>query len=198
MEQTSIHLPAESISASIGCCVCSCYEQRLAYSMTMLVFFFFFFKQKTAYEMQRGLVGSEMCIRDRLLALEPKNLIETAKAGSRVLDEICKFAGDCPIDLTYFPKRLVLVSIYARTSLFMMFDKSPNNEATWQFLKEQMNCLVDNFNPLKILSLSATDLPILSRGIAEYLTEFSKQVQEKVKNHKIQFAPINIGANQIL
>eukprot|EP00831_Metopus_contortus_P040111 TRINITY_DN31416_c0_g1_i3.p1 TRINITY_DN31416_c0_g1~~TRINITY_DN31416_c0_g1_i3.p1 ORF type:complete len:275 (-),score=40.45 TRINITY_DN31416_c0_g1_i3:40-864(-) len=29
------------------------------------VFFFFFFKQKTAYEMQRGLVGSEMCIRDR-------------------------------------------------------------------------------------------------------------------------------------
>eukprot|EP00831_Metopus_contortus_P013222 TRINITY_DN1534_c0_g1_i1.p1 TRINITY_DN1534_c0_g1~~TRINITY_DN1534_c0_g1_i1.p1 ORF type:complete len:228 (-),score=61.41 TRINITY_DN1534_c0_g1_i1:22-705(-) len=29
------------------------------------MFFFFFFKQKTAYEMQRGLVGSEMCIRDR-------------------------------------------------------------------------------------------------------------------------------------
>eukprot|EP00831_Metopus_contortus_P033411 TRINITY_DN2678_c0_g1_i2.p1 TRINITY_DN2678_c0_g1~~TRINITY_DN2678_c0_g1_i2.p1 ORF type:complete len:109 (+),score=26.31 TRINITY_DN2678_c0_g1_i2:57-383(+) len=28
-------------------------------------FVFFFFKQKTAYEMQRGLVGSEMCIRDR-------------------------------------------------------------------------------------------------------------------------------------
>eukprot|EP00831_Metopus_contortus_P071716 TRINITY_DN65496_c0_g1_i2.p2 TRINITY_DN65496_c0_g1~~TRINITY_DN65496_c0_g1_i2.p2 ORF type:complete len:113 (-),score=21.86 TRINITY_DN65496_c0_g1_i2:426-764(-) len=27
---------------------------------------FFFFKQKTAYEMQRGLVGSEMCIRDRI------------------------------------------------------------------------------------------------------------------------------------
>eukprot|EP00831_Metopus_contortus_P058265 TRINITY_DN50455_c0_g1_i1.p1 TRINITY_DN50455_c0_g1~~TRINITY_DN50455_c0_g1_i1.p1 ORF type:complete len:156 (-),score=47.40 TRINITY_DN50455_c0_g1_i1:63-530(-) len=29
------------------------------------VVIFFFFKQKTAYEMQRGLVGSEMCIRDR-------------------------------------------------------------------------------------------------------------------------------------
>eukprot|EP00658_Telonema_sp_P-2_P060583 TRINITY_DN49472_c0_g1_i1.p1 TRINITY_DN49472_c0_g1~~TRINITY_DN49472_c0_g1_i1.p1 ORF type:complete len:139 (-),score=48.86 TRINITY_DN49472_c0_g1_i1:464-880(-) len=28
------------------------------------VFFFFFFKQKTAYEMLRSLVGSEMCIRD--------------------------------------------------------------------------------------------------------------------------------------
>eukprot|EP00831_Metopus_contortus_P040510 TRINITY_DN31743_c0_g1_i1.p1 TRINITY_DN31743_c0_g1~~TRINITY_DN31743_c0_g1_i1.p1 ORF type:complete len:150 (-),score=46.93 TRINITY_DN31743_c0_g1_i1:198-647(-) len=31
----------------------------------ILVCCFFFFKQKTAYEMQRGLVGSEMCIRDR-------------------------------------------------------------------------------------------------------------------------------------
>eukprot|EP00658_Telonema_sp_P-2_P084948 TRINITY_DN956_c0_g1_i10.p1 TRINITY_DN956_c0_g1~~TRINITY_DN956_c0_g1_i10.p1 ORF type:complete len:679 (+),score=155.06 TRINITY_DN956_c0_g1_i10:101-2137(+) len=30
-----------------------------------LFFFFFFFKQKTAYEMLRSLVGSEMCIRDR-------------------------------------------------------------------------------------------------------------------------------------
>eukprot|EP00658_Telonema_sp_P-2_P004580 TRINITY_DN11700_c0_g1_i3.p1 TRINITY_DN11700_c0_g1~~TRINITY_DN11700_c0_g1_i3.p1 ORF type:complete len:156 (+),score=67.62 TRINITY_DN11700_c0_g1_i3:99-566(+) len=31
-------------------------------------FFFFFFKQKTAYEMLRSLVGSEMCIRDRCMA----------------------------------------------------------------------------------------------------------------------------------
>eukprot|EP00658_Telonema_sp_P-2_P030326 TRINITY_DN22922_c0_g2_i2.p1 TRINITY_DN22922_c0_g2~~TRINITY_DN22922_c0_g2_i2.p1 ORF type:complete len:388 (-),score=92.57 TRINITY_DN22922_c0_g2_i2:349-1512(-) len=31
----------------------------------MREFFFFFFKQKTAYEMLRSLVGSEMCIRDR-------------------------------------------------------------------------------------------------------------------------------------
>ena len=31
----------------------------------MCVVSFFFFKQKTAYEMLRSLVGSEMCIRDR-------------------------------------------------------------------------------------------------------------------------------------
>ena len=29
-------------------------------------FIFFFFKQKTAYEMLRSLVGSEMCIRDSI------------------------------------------------------------------------------------------------------------------------------------
>eukprot|EP00658_Telonema_sp_P-2_P038190 TRINITY_DN27443_c0_g1_i3.p2 TRINITY_DN27443_c0_g1~~TRINITY_DN27443_c0_g1_i3.p2 ORF type:complete len:141 (+),score=51.27 TRINITY_DN27443_c0_g1_i3:57-479(+) len=33
--------------------------------MCMVFLFFFFFKQKTAYEMLRSLVGSEMCIRDR-------------------------------------------------------------------------------------------------------------------------------------
>ena len=32
---------------------------------------FFFFKQETAYEMLRSLVGSEMCIRDRLAAGVP-------------------------------------------------------------------------------------------------------------------------------
>ena len=33
----------------------------------------FFFKQKTAYEMLRSLVGSEMCIRDRLIASGSSN-----------------------------------------------------------------------------------------------------------------------------
>ena len=33
-------------------------------SSLCVLFFFFFFKQKTAYEMLRSLVGSEMCIRD--------------------------------------------------------------------------------------------------------------------------------------
>src|SRR5678815_3869685 len=32
--------------------------------MCSIFIFFFFFKQKTAYEMLRSLVGSEMCIRD--------------------------------------------------------------------------------------------------------------------------------------
>eukprot|EP00658_Telonema_sp_P-2_P032395 TRINITY_DN24001_c0_g1_i16.p1 TRINITY_DN24001_c0_g1~~TRINITY_DN24001_c0_g1_i16.p1 ORF type:complete len:421 (-),score=64.15 TRINITY_DN24001_c0_g1_i16:122-1384(-) len=38
-----------------------CIKRQL---FVFLYFFFFFFKQKTAYEMLRSLVGSEMCIRD--------------------------------------------------------------------------------------------------------------------------------------
>ena len=33
--------------------------------LLFLILEFFFFKQKTAYEIGSGLVGSEMCIRDR-------------------------------------------------------------------------------------------------------------------------------------
>src|SRR5674536_347168 len=45
-------------------------------------FFFFFFKQKTAYEMLRSLVGSEMCIRDRF----PMELILQEVSGERYID----------------------------------------------------------------------------------------------------------------
>ena len=38
----------------------------MLYSCLYGFFFFFFFKQKTAYEIGVRLVGSEMCIRDRL------------------------------------------------------------------------------------------------------------------------------------
>eukprot|EP00658_Telonema_sp_P-2_P033275 TRINITY_DN24454_c0_g1_i1.p1 TRINITY_DN24454_c0_g1~~TRINITY_DN24454_c0_g1_i1.p1 ORF type:complete len:107 (-),score=35.37 TRINITY_DN24454_c0_g1_i1:52-372(-) len=41
---------------------------------------FFFFKQKTAYEMLRSLVGSEMCIRDRLSGHEIQVLLAMAMA----------------------------------------------------------------------------------------------------------------------
>ena len=34
--------------------------------------YFFFFKQKTAYEMLRSLVGSEMCIRDRYNSIDKR------------------------------------------------------------------------------------------------------------------------------
>ena len=38
----------------------------------MVGLLFFFFKQKTAYEMLRSLVGSEMCIRDRFVRQHPE------------------------------------------------------------------------------------------------------------------------------
>ena len=48
---------------------------------------FFVFKQKTAYEIEYGLVGSEMCIRDRLSfeeVLWQSSNIGAAKMGIRL------------------------------------------------------------------------------------------------------------------
>eukprot|EP00658_Telonema_sp_P-2_P070950 TRINITY_DN60300_c0_g1_i1.p1 TRINITY_DN60300_c0_g1~~TRINITY_DN60300_c0_g1_i1.p1 ORF type:complete len:269 (+),score=24.87 TRINITY_DN60300_c0_g1_i1:2-808(+) len=52
-----------------------------------LIFIFFFFKQKTAYEMLRSLVGSEMCIRDRGSAgndVAMGELLSVRRVGGRV------------------------------------------------------------------------------------------------------------------
>ena len=44
--------------------------------------FFFFFKQKTAYEMLRSLVGSEMCIRDRFRTMSRKGSASSLVSGA--------------------------------------------------------------------------------------------------------------------
>eukprot|EP00831_Metopus_contortus_P021772 TRINITY_DN19802_c0_g1_i1.p1 TRINITY_DN19802_c0_g1~~TRINITY_DN19802_c0_g1_i1.p1 ORF type:complete len:172 (-),score=33.88 TRINITY_DN19802_c0_g1_i1:5-520(-) len=51
---------------------------------------FFFFKQKTAYEMQRGLVGSEMCIRD-----SPKNNMKKFHSCTCLIQEQVEELGVC-------------------------------------------------------------------------------------------------------
>ena len=72
---------------------------------------FFFFKQKTAYEMLRSLVGSEMCIRDRGGAyglfqyIQTKNLPvhESMRSVSALIYETCKtcllYTSDAADDL---------------------------------------------------------------------------------------------------
>eukprot|EP00831_Metopus_contortus_P031172 TRINITY_DN2546_c0_g1_i15.p3 TRINITY_DN2546_c0_g1~~TRINITY_DN2546_c0_g1_i15.p3 ORF type:complete len:243 (+),score=52.47 TRINITY_DN2546_c0_g1_i15:53-781(+) len=64
----------------------------------ILYFFFFFFKQKTAYEMQRGLVGSEMCIRDRFYivmnSFEGNTLSKIIKEKTLTLEQLRIIAWD--------------------------------------------------------------------------------------------------------
>eukprot|EP00658_Telonema_sp_P-2_P065320 TRINITY_DN54587_c0_g1_i1.p1 TRINITY_DN54587_c0_g1~~TRINITY_DN54587_c0_g1_i1.p1 ORF type:complete len:182 (+),score=65.42 TRINITY_DN54587_c0_g1_i1:81-626(+) len=60
--------------------------------------FFFFFKQKTAYEMLRSLVGSEMCIRDssrRMVEDEemPDDLVRDLQAAIDALNPAPRGAG---------------------------------------------------------------------------------------------------------
>eukprot|EP00658_Telonema_sp_P-2_P050832 TRINITY_DN38866_c0_g1_i1.p1 TRINITY_DN38866_c0_g1~~TRINITY_DN38866_c0_g1_i1.p1 ORF type:complete len:201 (+),score=34.57 TRINITY_DN38866_c0_g1_i1:36-638(+) len=54
-------------------------------SLYRIVLCFFFFKQKTAYEMLRSLVGSEMCIRDRY-----QRRVRGRGRGRFSVNDICK------------------------------------------------------------------------------------------------------------
>ena len=60
---------------------------------------FFFFKQKTAYEMLRSLVGSEMCIRDRNFSGLIEE-IEPERGKLKVTVNI--FGRNTPVELEYW------------------------------------------------------------------------------------------------
>eukprot|EP00658_Telonema_sp_P-2_P002393 TRINITY_DN10903_c0_g1_i3.p2 TRINITY_DN10903_c0_g1~~TRINITY_DN10903_c0_g1_i3.p2 ORF type:complete len:136 (+),score=30.32 TRINITY_DN10903_c0_g1_i3:22-429(+) len=61
---------------------------------TSCFIFFFFFKQKTAYEMLRSLVGSEMCIRDSVTTVGVVVVlaVEVAFCPSNFADPILRFS----------------------------------------------------------------------------------------------------------
>eukprot|EP00658_Telonema_sp_P-2_P036272 TRINITY_DN26274_c0_g1_i3.p1 TRINITY_DN26274_c0_g1~~TRINITY_DN26274_c0_g1_i3.p1 ORF type:complete len:146 (-),score=51.17 TRINITY_DN26274_c0_g1_i3:145-582(-) len=81
--------------------------------LTYFVVFFFFFKQKTAYEMLRSLVGSEMCIRDRATNVMLREALETKELewGTAGDNNLANFA----------PKESLLGEIEAHFNRFTSF-----------------------------------------------------------------------------
>src|SRR5665254_17444 len=65
---------------------------------------FFFFEQKTAYEMLRRLVGSEMCIRDRACTApsvrRPHPIKDTRNPLLRAISDCLLYTSDAADDLT--------------------------------------------------------------------------------------------------
>ena len=82
---------------------------------------FFFFKQKTAYDMLRSLVGSEMCIRDRLGAMATvflgTNPLGSTDPSVAAVSAVVNFANGTPWnsfegDISYTSDAGVGVTIY--------------------------------------------------------------------------------------
>ena len=73
---------------------------------------FFFFKQKTAYEMLRSLVGSEMCIRDRHMGYPffLSRVIVQSEYLAKYLLPACR-CQRCPVPVSY--THLTLPTIYS-------------------------------------------------------------------------------------
>ena len=56
--------------------------------MCVVISLFFFVKQKTAYEMLRSLVGSEMCIRDRCILVCPTGALSEVDSTRKVWEAL--------------------------------------------------------------------------------------------------------------
>eukprot|EP00658_Telonema_sp_P-2_P045848 TRINITY_DN33869_c0_g1_i2.p2 TRINITY_DN33869_c0_g1~~TRINITY_DN33869_c0_g1_i2.p2 ORF type:complete len:126 (+),score=14.61 TRINITY_DN33869_c0_g1_i2:5-382(+) len=82
------------------------YRVNVRYMFLLMVFFFF--KQKTAYEMLRSLVGSEMCIRDRDSNDNPQG--KSHQTRENVLQ--CDRLGGCGLGINLFrDSNIMLVMI---------------------------------------------------------------------------------------
>eukprot|EP00658_Telonema_sp_P-2_P046468 TRINITY_DN34658_c0_g1_i1.p2 TRINITY_DN34658_c0_g1~~TRINITY_DN34658_c0_g1_i1.p2 ORF type:complete len:124 (+),score=43.95 TRINITY_DN34658_c0_g1_i1:55-426(+) len=66
---------------------------------------FFFFKQKTAYEMLRSLVGSEMCIRDRIMGqpldFAPGTNTQYSNTGFLILGMVVEAVSGMPLEAAF-------------------------------------------------------------------------------------------------
>ena len=88
---------------------------------------FFFFKQKTAYEMLRSLVGSEMCIRDSILMMHANDRtdVETCYAGDIAAavglrntttgDTLCDPKTPIILESMEFPEPVISIAVEPKT-----------------------------------------------------------------------------------
>eukprot|EP00658_Telonema_sp_P-2_P008289 TRINITY_DN13111_c0_g1_i1.p1 TRINITY_DN13111_c0_g1~~TRINITY_DN13111_c0_g1_i1.p1 ORF type:complete len:101 (-),score=34.56 TRINITY_DN13111_c0_g1_i1:217-519(-) len=89
-------------------------------------YFFFFFKQKTAYEMLRSLVGSEMCIRDRV-STQSTGVVELDSDPSRLLSCDCFKVSFRPFPVLTEKQREIYLSSDYGTSVLDFYDKGGND-----------------------------------------------------------------------
>ena len=88
------------------------YLRCMLFGVMVLSVFFFFFKQKTAYEMLRSLVGSEMCIRDRARTIRiPVHMVESINKVHRIQRQMMQELEREPTTVSY--THLTLPTIYS-------------------------------------------------------------------------------------
>lgn len=123
--------------------------------------------------------------RAALGCLQPANLVDGVVDLNRIFDLLYKYEGDQSVDMSYYCKRMALLTIYLRTKTFLMFDKSADNEDTWKFLRRQVDALVKNCNFVDWVCLSTFDVPKVVVGLSAALGDALRDTLEKIeKRHK--------------
>src|SRR5678809_1537082 len=102
----------------------------------------FFFKQKTAYEISACLVGSEMCIRDRVYSLTPRGVARKA----RLTYEFMKYSLDFYRDARQHLRRSLSIAV-ARQKTVAIFGTGDAAELGFLLVRDMGLELTAGFGP---------------------------------------------------
>lgn len=69
----------------------------------------------------------------------PQNVPTSLAQLLTLVDDICHCAGDQSVDIGWYTRRVGIASIYKMAELFMLQDKSPAHQQTWEFLERRMD-----------------------------------------------------------
>ncbi|KAJ1975240.1 Ubiquinone biosynthesis protein coq9, mitochondrial [Dimargaris xerosporica] len=70
---------------------------------------------------------------------QPSNLPVATKQLYTLTDDILYYAGDRSADMQWYSKRAGLAGIYTTTEVYMTEDRTPQHEATFEFLNRQLD-----------------------------------------------------------
>lgn len=69
----------------------------------------------------------------------PQNVPATLANLMTLADDICYYAGDRSVDLTWYSRRIGIAAIYKMTELYLIQDSSEDHTETWQFLNQRIS-----------------------------------------------------------
>ncbi|KAH1010794.1 ubiquinone biosynthesis protein COQ9, mitochondrial [Dendroctonus ponderosae] len=69
----------------------------------------------------------------------PPNVPTALAALLTMVDDICYYAGDRSVDFNWYMRRLGVAGVYKATELYLIQDKSLEQQNTWNFLKRRMD-----------------------------------------------------------
>lgn len=69
----------------------------------------------------------------------PVNTYHGVLSVWKTVDTIWNSLGDSSEDINWYTKRMLLSGVYSSTLLYWLGDKSPNSEATWEFIDRRID-----------------------------------------------------------
>eukprot|EP01017_Pseudomicrothorax_dubius_P049218 TRINITY_DN9117_c0_g1_i6.p1 TRINITY_DN9117_c0_g1~~TRINITY_DN9117_c0_g1_i6.p1 ORF type:complete len:156 (+),score=53.60 TRINITY_DN9117_c0_g1_i6:19-486(+) len=123
---------------------------------------FFFFKQKTAYEMLRSLVGSEMCIRDRPNTIDYKRDMKKEDQIELVKEKMRKFIDAAPLLRLFYEGIQMIIEFCLTPKHFVKVNKRGRKKKAAPVEEKPKHQIFEKFNELNEISGSIDDTKVMS------------------------------------